>query len=127
MVARRAAYPAMHVYHYAAYEASAFKRLMGRHATREREIDDLLRGERFVDLYAVVRHALRASVEGYSIKNLEVFYGYTRDVALAEAGAQLRLVERALEMHAAEAIPEPIRAAVEGYNRDDCVSTLRLR
>ena len=53
----------MHIYHYAPYEPSAFKRLMGRYATREAEVDRLLRGERFVDLYAVVRRALRASVE----------------------------------------------------------------
>jgi predicted RecB family nuclease len=33
----------MHVYHYAPYEPSAFKRLMGRHATREAEVDRMLR------------------------------------------------------------------------------------
>jgi light-regulated signal transduction histidine kinase (bacteriophytochrome) len=36
-------HPGMHVYHYAPYEPSAFKRLMGRYATRERELDNLLR------------------------------------------------------------------------------------
>jgi uncharacterized protein len=44
---------------------------MGRYAIRERELDDLLRSEVFVDLYSVVRHAIRASVESYSIKKLE--------------------------------------------------------
>ena len=63
----------MHVYHYAPYEPSAFKRLMGRYATRETEVDRMLRARRFVDLYAVVRQALRASVERYSIKDLEQF------------------------------------------------------
>ena len=33
------------------------KRLMGEHGTREPEVDELLRGEVFVDLYAVVRQA----------------------------------------------------------------------
>ena len=41
----------MHVYHYAAYEATALKRLTGRHGIREAELDQLLREERFVDLY----------------------------------------------------------------------------
>ena len=41
----------MHVYHYAAYEETALKRLTGRHGIREAELDQLLRGERFVDLY----------------------------------------------------------------------------
>lgn len=32
----------MHVYHYAPYEPSAFKPLMGRYATRELELDRML-------------------------------------------------------------------------------------
>ena len=51
---RRAAHPAMHVYHYAAYELTALKRLTCEYGTREDELDDLLRGEVFVDLYKVV-------------------------------------------------------------------------
>lgn len=62
--------PAAHIYHFAPYEPTALKRLMGRFATREVELDELLRGEAFVDLYAVVRPALIASVERYSIKDL---------------------------------------------------------
>src|SRR6266550_5619920 len=72
----------MHVYHYAPYEPGAFKRLMGRYATREQELDKLLRAERFVDLYGVVRQGVRAGIERYSIKNLEVFYVFDRAVAL---------------------------------------------
>lgn len=119
--------PGMHVYHYAPYEPAAFKRLMGRHATREAEIDRMLRAELFVDLYAVVRHSVRASVEKYSIKDLEVFYGFKRSVALRDAGTNLRVVERALELGAVDAITDAVRAAVEGYNLDDCLSALQLR
>ncbi|MFZ5556830.1 MAG: TM0106 family RecB-like putative nuclease [Pseudomonadota bacterium] len=119
--------PAMHVYHYAPYEPAAFKRLMGRYATREADVDRMLRAALFVDLYAVVRHALRASVESYSIKDLEAFYGFERSVALADARAGLRVVERAIELGAADEIDDEVRVLVEGYNRDDCVSALRLR
>ena len=52
---------------------------MGRYATREEEIDWLLRGKRLVDLYSVVRNGLRASLESYSIKKLEALYGFARD------------------------------------------------
>ncbi|MDQ3865793.1 MAG: TM0106 family RecB-like putative nuclease, partial [Actinomycetota bacterium] len=45
VVERRRRFPGMHVYHYAPYERTALTRLMGEHATREEEIDDLLRGE----------------------------------------------------------------------------------
>ena len=33
----------MHVYHYGAYERTAIKQLMGVYATREDEVDELLR------------------------------------------------------------------------------------
>lgn len=119
--------PGMHVYHYAPYEPGAFKRLMGRHATREADVDRMLRAGLFVDLYAVVKHSVRASVETYSIKDLEPFYGFTRDVPLSDARINLRVVERALELSAVAAIPAEVPGAVEGYNRDDCLSALRLR
>ncbi len=128
LIARaRAAHPAMHVFHYAPYEPSAFKRLMGRHATREMEIDALLRSGAFVDLYAVVRQGLRAGIERYSIKNLEAFYGFARDVDLRTARLNLQVVERAVELDLIAELDPEVRLAVEGYNRDDCVSTLRLR
>jgi uncharacterized protein len=119
--------PGMHVYHYSPYEPAAFKRLIGRYATREAEVDRMLRAELFIDLYAVVRHSVRASVESYSIKDLEAFYRFKRTVALPDARTALRIVERALELDAAAEIGDDMRALVEGYNRDDCLSALRLR
>jgi predicted RecB family nuclease len=117
--------PGMHVYHYAPYEVAAFKRLSGRHATRAAELDRLLRAGRFVDLHAVVKHALRASVERYSIKDLEPFYGFARTRPLLDARTSLRVVERALETGGE--IPESARLAVEAYNHDDCRSAAALR
>ena len=52
---------------------------MGRYGTREDEVDRLLRGRVFVDLYRAVRQGLRASVESYSIKKIEPLYGFHRD------------------------------------------------
>ncbi|MPY91427.1 MAG: TM0106 family RecB-like putative nuclease [Luteitalea sp.] len=122
-----AAHPAMHVYHYAPYEPTALKRLMGRFARRETDIDNLLRAGRFVDLYAVVRQGLRAGVERYSIKALEPLYGFTRGVPLLEANRSLRTMEQALELDLPDLITQEIRDVIQGYNRDDCVSALRLR
>ncbi len=127
MVAAVENHPGMHIYHYAPYEQTAFKRLMGRYATRERELDTLLRGERFVDLFAVVRQGVVAGIERYSIKDLEALYGFTRDVPLADARRMRNVMEQALEMHCPETVPPATRDVVQGYNRDDCVSTLRLR
>ncbi len=127
IVRTKADHPGMHVFHYAPYEPSAFKRLMGRHATREMEIDSLLRSETMVDLYAIVRQSLRAGVERYSIKNLEDFYGFSRDVDLRSARRHLQAMERAVEAGRMADLEPSVRHAVQGYNRDDCLSTLRLR
>lgn len=117
----------LHVYHFGHYEPSALKRLMGRHATRGEELDRLLRGGRFVDLHRVVRGALRAGVESYSIKELEALTGFERSVKLDDARRTLRAVERCLEDGAADRLAPEDRAEVEGYNRDDCASTEALR
>jgi uncharacterized protein len=145
--------PAMHVYHFGAYEPTAFKRLSGRYATRESELDVMLRADVFVDLHTIVKHSLRASVETYSLKDLEQFYGLERVQDLREATASRRALEWAIEMRedltpcwreelpatrpqlelGFDAEPESQSkfaehiAIVERYNRDDCVSAARLR
>jgi predicted RecB family nuclease len=124
---RHAHHPAMHVYHYAPYEPAALKRLMGRHVTREAELDALLRACVFVDLYQAVREAMVAGVERYSIKDLEPYYGFTREVELRDASRALRSVEQALYFRAVDALAPGVRDTVERYNREDCVSAHALR
>jgi predicted RecB family nuclease len=46
LTAAISAHPGAHVYHFGHYEASAFKRLAGRYATRAEQLDELLRGTR---------------------------------------------------------------------------------
>ena len=123
---RLEAHPDLHVYHYAPYEPTAVKRLAGRYGTREEEVDQLLRGGVFVDLYRAVRQGIRASVESYSIKRLEPLYGFEREVDLRDAGTSIVEFETWLELGQGERRDE-LLARIEGYNRDDCVSTLRLR
>ena len=94
--ARLAKHPDLHVYHFAPYEPAALKRLMGRYATRENELDQMLRAGIFVDLYAVVRHSIRASVESYSIKKLEPLYAFTRSAPLEDVGAMMAKVQACL-------------------------------
>ncbi len=121
-----AADPGMHVYHFNHYEPSAFKRLVGRYVSRAESLDRLLRAERFVDLYPITRQAVRAGVESYSIKKLEQYTGYRRRLALESVSRPLLDVELALESDAPHLITAGIRAAVEGYNEDDCRSTEAL-
>jgi predicted RecB family nuclease len=122
VVAARQRDPAMHVYHYASYEPSAIKRLMGRYATREEEVDALLRAEVFVDLYRIVRQGVRVGAESYSIKKLEPLYMRPRTTQVTDAGTSVVQYELWLDGHD-DAILESIRL----YNEDDCRSLVGLR
>jgi uncharacterized protein len=123
---RRAHDPGMHVYHYAPYEPTAMKRLMGRYATRADELDLLLREKVFVDLYSVVRRGFQAGVESYSIKKLEPLYGLVREVDLQRASRQMRAVESAIARKDIQALTPELKDTVLSYNRDDCLSALEL-
>ena len=117
---RRLRYPKLHVYHYAAYERTALTRLMGEHGTRELQIDSLLRDEVLVDLYRVVKQAIRASVDSYSIKALEALYGFTRYAEVSGGDDSIVRFEAWLESG-----DDTLLEGVERYNEEDCRSTVR--
>jgi uncharacterized protein len=100
---------------------------MGRYGTREDEVDRLLRGGVFVDLYRVVRQGLRASVESYSIKNLEPLYDLRRTVELRDAGSSIAEFEEFLQLTEREQPAAENLEKIRLYNRDDVLSTWRLR
>lgn len=129
---RLARHPGLHIYHYAAYEQSALKRLTVRHSVGEDFLDELLRRGVFVDLYGTVTQSIRVGQPSYSIKKLEPLY----------MGDQLRnndgvttAADSVLQYHsyqAAVADANEVEAAriladIGDYNRYDCVSTWRLR
>ena len=124
---RMETHPGLHIYHYGGYETGALKRLMGRYATREDELDALLRGGVLVDLLTVVRQSVRASVESYSIKKLEPFFEFQRATELPDANVALRYVETSLELNDGADLRDEDRATVQSYNKDDCVATRHLR
>lgn len=126
-LARIQKHPDAHVYHFGAYEPAALKRLSARHATRGSELDQLLRGRRFVDLHAVVRESFRIGVERYGLKELEALHRFERRLDLRDAGIARRDLEVALELGDAKGISDEVRERVAVYNGDDCLSTESLR
>lgn len=132
---RRSQHPGMRIYHYAPYERTHLLSIAARHGVGEAEVDCLLREHVLVDLYPVVRSALRVGTRSYSIKKLEPLYmggelrnqdgvtnGAQSVTEYAEASAQL------LSGDASERDEGQRRLdAIADYNRYDCVSTLRLR
>src|SRR5438445_1098396 len=93
-MARLARDPNLHIYHYGQYEETRLKRIMGRHATRETEMDKLLRGEVLVDLHRVVKHSLLVSQPSYSLKKLEPLYMEERDGLVQDAASSIVEYER---------------------------------
>lgn len=119
--------PDLHVYHFSAYEPARLKRLTQRHGTHGDLLDRLLRGERFVDLCAVVREGLRIGIESYGLKPLEALTGFERRFDLRAAAAARRRLELHLEVGDLAAIDGDTRALVAAYNEEDCRSTEALR
>ena len=124
---RRARDPGLHVYHYAAYERTALRRLMGCHGTCEDEVDAWLREGVLVDLYAVVRQGVRVGSPSYSLKDLEVLYGRTRGTEVKSGGESIVAYRRWRESgESADPAASPRLAQIRAYNRDDCLSTRDL-
>ena len=120
--ARLARYPDMHVYHYAAYEITALRRLMGRYGTREAELDDLLRRGVFVDLLKVVRNGLRTTRRGLGLKEMETFLDFARRAEIKEGGASIIAFEQWMQTH-----DDALLRQIDEYNREDCIATRLLR
>lgn len=128
---RRAVYPDMHVYHYAAYEKTALRNLSLAHQAGEDTVDDWLRQGLLVDLYATVRHSIRISEASYSIKKLEPLYmgdnlrsGDVKDAGASVVAYAAYCAARDAGRHEEAAT---ILASISDYNHYDCLSTLRLR
>jgi len=119
--------PAMHIYHFGAYEPGACKRLMGRYATREEQVDSMLRAGLFVDLHTVLKQAMLAGVEQYSLKKLEALPGFVRKTSLMDSREAMYFVEHKLQLGRDLELPDKYRDAMEGYNSEDCLATAVLR
>ena len=127
----RAQHPDFHIYHYAPYEPTHLLTMAARHGTREADVDRLLRDGTFVDLYPIVRRALRVGSRSYSIKKLEPLYMgdevRTSDVQKGDDSIVRYVEARALRDDGEDAEAQQIFDDLADYNRYDCVSTRRLR
>lgn len=120
--AHLAANPGAHIYHYAAYEVTVLRRLSTHYATREAAVDNLLRGEKLVDLYAVTRAGIRTSEPKLSLKALEVFFAAKRAEAVVSGDQSI------VEYHRwQETRDDAILDEIVAYNRVDFENTEGMR
>jgi uncharacterized protein len=140
MIARLVKFSDAFIYHYASYEETALKRLAQKYGTapklqvdtlkrlaqeygtRENEVDDLLRNRKLVDLYKVVREAVRTSEPAYSLKNMEVFFAPRRTQEIKSGGDSVVAFERWLVLR-----DDSILEELAAYNAFDCKATMQCR
>jgi uncharacterized protein len=126
---RLEAHPAMHIYHYAAYERTKLRHLHARHNTASKCITRLL-DHLLVDLYPVVTGSLKIGLPGYGLKALEALY-FEPNTRTGIAGGGESVVAfidyKAFTQEGDAAQADALRASITDYNRIDCYSTQALR
>lgn len=119
-----AEYPTAHIYHYNSYETNALKKLASRYRLAESQLDNLLRQQRFVDLYRIVQQSIQVSEPSYSLKYLEPYFHFQRQGSVRTAE------ESTIKYHRYQEDPNQyahVLQEIEEYNRMDCQATAALR
>jgi uncharacterized protein len=126
---RRREFPGLHIYHYAAYEVTALKKLAARHGVFAAEVQELIDEGVLFDLLKIVRAALVTSERSFSIKKMEPLYMPDHRSGVATAVDSLVQYARYGRAAAAGDTTEADRIfqAILDYNEYDCLSTLKLR
>jgi predicted RecB family nuclease len=117
-----ARHPGAHIYHYAPYEVTVLRRLSTVFASREDAVDRLLRAEKFVDLYAIARAAIRTSEPDLSLKTLEIFFAEKRAEDVKRADQSIVHYHRWRETG-----DQALLDGILAYNKVDCENTEGLR
>ena len=115
-------HPKAYIYHYSHCETTELKRLAGRYAAYEEQLDNLLRADKFIDMYVVVREGIRISEPRYSLKNLETFYMPKRAETVTTAADSVVAYNKWLVTKDDCYLKE-----IADYNEQDCKSTKLLR
>mgnify|MGYP006161256181 FL=1 len=115
-------YKDAHVYHYNSYEETALKKLSQKYEVKIREVDFILRENKFIDLFKVVKDSVLLSVENYRLKTIEKFYNLDREEDIASGQDSLVAFENYLESGHKEILEEIIL-----YNKQDCKSLIYLQ
>ena len=130
VMAKWSRHPDLHVYHYGRSGPNAMVRLAGRLATREEEVEKILNAGLLVNLYPALRDGVQASVENYSLRELEPYFGFDRTVPVAEAEESMRSIASVMELgYPGEIldVEQSDREVVQAYNHDNCRSVFHLR
>ena len=118
--------PDAYLYHYNVYEKTALKNLSNDFSTIYPDglhfVDQLLRLEKFVDLFRVVDQCMLTSEKDNSLKTIEKFYDGAREANIKSAGESVELYDQWLKVG-----KDNLKQDIINYNKEDCISTFKLR
>ncbi|MDA7444937.1 TM0106 family RecB-like putative nuclease [Candidatus Pelagibacter ubique] len=119
-------YPNAHIYHYAPYEKRAIRELATVYSSEfpKGDIinDELLRKEKYVDLFAIAKQSIRTSERDMSLKSIEKFYDFERKADIVKADDSVAKYDNWIATK-----NEKHKQDIINYNKEDCVSTYHLR
>ena len=119
-------FPNAHIYHYASYEKRAVRELATVYSAEfpKGDIvnDDLLRKEKYVDLFSVANQSIRTSERDMSLKSIEKFYNFVREADIVKADDSVVKYENWIVTR-----NEKYKKDIINYNKEDCISTYHLR
>ena len=115
-------HPNAHIYHYGQCDTVTLKRLSHRHATHEAQLEQLIRAQKFIDLYEIVHKSIYISEPGYSLKNLEKFYMEQRTDTITQALDSVAVYNEWRENQ-----DQTLLQQIADYNKSDCRSAYLLR
>ena len=124
---RRQRFPGMHVYHYNHTERSALERLTIEHGVAEVSLEEMIATGLFVDLYAVVKGAVRIGTESYGLKHVEQLAGYERGHDIDQGAAAVVEYERWMTETDRARRDQHILDRIAAYNEDDVRATRAVR
>ena len=113
--------PDAHIYHYNHYEVTALRKLTNKYDTKNEILDYLLRNEKFVDLYKVVKQGV------ITFRNWPIYKRF-RDILYETKESNISTGEDSVEkfIEWKETGNNKILEDIESYNKEDCVSTQLL-
>ncbi|MBL6759032.1 MAG: TM0106 family RecB-like putative nuclease [Pelagibacteraceae bacterium] len=119
-------HPNAHIYHYAPYEKRAVRELAAAYSAEfpkgDVVNDDLLRREKYVDLFSIVSQSIRTSERDMSLKSIEKFYNFKRKADIVKADDSVVKYDNWITTKNAKNKKDII-----SYNEEDCISTYELR
>ena len=119
-------YPNAHIYHYASYEKRAIRELATSYSSEFPKgnivNDDLLRKEKYVDLFSIVSQSITTSERDLSLKSIEKFYNFKRKADIVKADDSVIKYDNWIATK-----NEKYKQDIIKYNEEDCISTYLLR